>query len=104
LADFRVRVRTFDNIPFVITIKKNEHYVSSRKRSQPQTGELRCAKFPTMEFVADAGEPSGWRRITHERGVVDSGLAAAFTADNMDEAVVAHGAEDEETDRDNAGS
>jgi len=28
LLDFRLRVITFDNIPFVITIKKNEHYVS----------------------------------------------------------------------------
>ncbi|KAI9772795.1 MAG: hypothetical protein M1839_002296 [Geoglossum umbratile] len=77
---FRVRVRTFDNIPFVITIKKNEHY------------------FPTMEFVADAAEPSGWRRITHEKGAVDSGLAAAFTAEDMDEAVVAQDGVDAETD------
>ena len=62
------------------------------------------AKFPTMEFVADAGEPSGWRRITHEKGVVDSGLAAAFTAEDMDEAVVAQDGVDAETDRHNANS
>jgi hypothetical protein len=56
------------------------------------------AKFPTMEFVADAAEPSGWRRITHEKGVVDSGLAAAFTADDMDETFVAQDGVDAETD------
>ncbi|RPB10887.1 trypsin-like serine protease [Morchella conica CCBAS932] len=45
---FRLRVITFDNIPFVITIKKNEHY------------------FPTMEFIKDPAEPCGWRRQTYE--------------------------------------
>ena len=58
-------------------------------------------KFPTMEFVADPGEPSGWRRITHEKGVVDSGLAAAFTAEDMDETIVAQDGVDAETDRHN---
>jgi hypothetical protein len=52
-----------------------------------------------MEFVADAAEPSGWRRITHEKGAVDSGLAAAFTAEDMDEVVVAQDGVDAETDR-----
>ncbi|KAI0478937.1 Pro-apoptotic serine protease NMA111 [Xylariaceae sp. FL0804] len=45
---FRLRAMTFDNVPWVITMKKNEHY------------------FPTMEWVRDGSEPCGWRRITYE--------------------------------------
>ena len=41
---------TFDNVPWVITMKKNDHY------------------FPTMEWIKDATESSGWRRITYEQG------------------------------------
>ena len=44
---FRLRVVTFDNVPWVATMKKNEHY------------------FPTMEFIKEAGE---WRRFTYEKG------------------------------------
>lgn len=54
---FRLRVITFDNVPWVATMKKNDHY------------------FPTMEFVKDtfdgeAGREGGkqWRRITYESG------------------------------------
>lgn len=36
-------------------MKKNEHY------------------FPTMEWIKDASEPSGWRRKTYEHGVVFEG-------------------------------
>ena len=54
---FRLRVITFDNIPFVITIKKNEHY------------------FPTMEFIKDASEPGGWRKQTYENGSPHSGVS-----------------------------
>lgn len=39
---FRLRVVTFDNIPWVCTMKKNEHY------------------FPTVEFVKN--EETGWER------------------------------------------
>jgi S1-C subfamily serine protease len=45
---FRLKVMTFDNVPWVATMKKNEHY------------------FPTLEFVKDASEPLGWKRIVHE--------------------------------------
>ncbi|KAF2735417.1 trypsin-like serine protease [Polyplosphaeria fusca] len=45
---FRLKVITFDNVPWVATIKKNEHY------------------FPTMEYVKDASAPLGWRKIIHE--------------------------------------
>ncbi|KAI0910096.1 Pro-apoptotic serine protease NMA111 [Ustulina deusta] len=45
---FRIRAMTFDNVPWVVTMKKNEHY------------------FPTMEWIKDGSEPSGWKRVTYE--------------------------------------
>lgn len=41
---------TFDSVPWVVTMKKNEHY------------------FPTMEWIKDASDPCGWRRITYDGG------------------------------------
>ncbi|KAH0605933.1 uncharacterized protein H6S33_004390 [Morchella sextelata] len=64
---FRLRVITFDNIPFVITIKKNEHY------------------FPTMEFIKDPAEPCGWRRQTYEGTSAHAGLTSSILAENMEE-------------------
>ncbi|KAI8963871.1 Pro-apoptotic serine protease NMA111 [Daldinia sp. FL1419] len=48
---FRLKAMTFDNQPWVITMKKNEHY------------------FPTMEWIKDGSEPCGWKRITYESGM-----------------------------------
>ncbi|KAL7627495.1 hypothetical protein AAE478_001688 [Parahypoxylon ruwenzoriense] len=47
---FRMRAMTFDDQPWVVTMKKNEHY------------------FPTMEWIKDGSAPCGWRRITYESG------------------------------------
>ncbi|KUJ17248.1 putative pro-apoptotic serine protease [Mollisia scopiformis] len=47
---FRLKAMTFDNVPWVITMKKNDHY------------------FPTMEWIKDAAESCGWRRVTYEQG------------------------------------
>lgn len=41
---------TFDNVPWVVTMKKNDHY------------------FPTMEWIKDTSQPSRWKRITYEQG------------------------------------
>lgn len=50
---FRLRVCTFDNVPWVATMKKNEHY------------------FPTVEYVKDSREANGWRvRSWGEKGGV----------------------------------
>ncbi len=51
---FRLRVCTFDNVPWVATMKKNEHY------------------FPTVEYVKDSREANGWkvRSWGEEGGVV----------------------------------
>lgn len=47
---FRLKMMTFDNVPWVATLKKCEHY------------------FPTMEFIKDVNRDSHWRRITYEKG------------------------------------
>jgi hypothetical protein len=39
---------TFDNVPWVITMKKNEHY------------------FPTVEWKKDDSEECGWKRTAYE--------------------------------------
>jgi len=52
---FRLKLMTFDDVPWVITMKKNDHY------------------FPTMEWVKDASEPSGWKRVTYEQGKMIEG-------------------------------
>jgi pro-apoptotic serine protease NMA111 len=41
---------TFDSVPWVVTMKKNEHY------------------FPTVELIKDPNEECGWRRVTYEGG------------------------------------
>lgn len=56
---FRLKVMTFDNVPWVATMKKNEHY------------------FPTIEYVKDADEPLGWKKTIHE---CDEGGAREQTA------------------------
>ncbi|KAK0248555.1 Pro-apoptotic serine protease [Friedmanniomyces endolithicus] len=52
---FRLKVMTFDNVPWVATMKKNEHY------------------FPTVEFIKDGSVREGWRRVTYEDGKVRKG-------------------------------
>ena len=47
---FRLKLMTFDNLPWVITMKKNEHY------------------FPMQEFVRDETVREGWKRIKYENG------------------------------------
>lgn len=55
--DFRLKAVTFDNVPWVITMKKNDHY------------------FPTMEWIKDNNEACGWRRVTYEGTEVFQGEA-----------------------------
>ncbi|KAK5131572.1 hypothetical protein LTR08_000827 [Meristemomyces frigidus] len=52
---FRLKVMTFDNVPWVATMKKNEHY------------------FPTVEFIKDAEVREGWKTKKYEDGVVATG-------------------------------
>lgn len=52
-----MRAVTFDSVPWVVTMKKNEHY------------------FPTMELVKDPSDPCGWRRATYEEGKISNGDA-----------------------------
>lgn len=41
---------TFDNVPWVVTIKRNDHY------------------FPTVDWIKDPRESCGWRRVSYEHG------------------------------------
>ncbi|KAI9830820.1 MAG: hypothetical protein M1819_005345 [Sarea resinae] len=67
---FRLKAVTFDNIPWVITMKKNEHY------------------FPTMDFIKDDKEACGWKRMTYENGASQGGVGS-LTAEIMDEGMMA---------------
>lgn len=60
---FRLRVITFDNVPFVISLKKNEHY------------------FPTMEF---ARKGDSWERRTYDGKSPHDGLESNLV-ESMDE-------------------
>ncbi|KAL4816659.1 trypsin-like cysteine/serine peptidase domain-containing protein [Aspergillus spinulosporus] len=66
---FRLRAVTFDNVPWVVTMKKNDHY------------------FPMSEYVKDESEPLGWKSISHDTKVKDGVAAdvANLNPDAMDE-------------------
>ncbi|EGC42627.1 PDZ domain-containing protein c [Histoplasma capsulatum var. duboisii H88] len=63
---FRLRAVTFDNVPWVVTMKKNDHY------------------FPMSEYIKDPSAPEGWRSISHDKELLrlDSDN---LNADAMDE-------------------
>lgn len=61
---FRLKVMTFDNVPWVATMKKNEHY------------------FPTIEYSKDVTEPLGWKKFVHE--CEEGGVKEAMAGDEMD--------------------
>ncbi|CEN59265.1 Putative Nuclear serine protease HtrA2/Nma111 [Aspergillus calidoustus] len=66
---FRLRAVTFDNVPWVVTMKKNDHY------------------FPMSEYVKDDSKPLGWDSISHDQKHKD-GVApdvANLNPDAMDE-------------------
>ncbi|KAJ5544494.1 hypothetical protein N7535_007107, partial [Penicillium sp. DV-2018c] len=64
---FRIRAVTFDNVPWVVTMKKNDHY------------------FPMSEYVKDPTTSSGWRTISYETQVGVAPDAANLNPDAMDE-------------------
>lgn len=55
---FRLRAVTFDSVPWVVTMKKNEHY------------------FPTVEWIKDPAVETRWRRVTYEAGKMIEGEGA----------------------------
>ncbi|KAF5874438.1 putative pro-apoptotic serine protease nma111 protein [Botrytis fragariae] len=77
---FRIKVVTFDNVPWVITMKKNDHY------------------FPTTEWIKDPSEKSGWKRITYEMGNVVEGEGkegiGSVVGDDVGDFDVAGGSDD----------
>ncbi|KAJ5679895.1 Pro-apoptotic serine protease [Penicillium macrosclerotiorum] len=46
---FRLRAVTFDNVPWVVTMKKNDHY------------------FPMSEYIKDPSTSAGWRTVSHDK-------------------------------------
>ncbi|CAG8292399.1 unnamed protein product [Penicillium nalgiovense] len=76
---FRIRAVTFDNVPWVVTMKKNDHY------------------FPMSEYVKDPTSASGWRTISYETEIGVAPDAANLNPDAMDEAAEG-GASDIEPD------
>jgi hypothetical protein len=74
---FRLKVITFDNVPWVATMKKNEHY------------------FPTIEYVKDASESLGWKKIVHESS--EGGALEQVVAEDMEVDAAAEGHAEPET-------
>ncbi|KAJ5483035.1 Pro-apoptotic serine protease [Penicillium diatomitis] len=75
---FRLRAVTFDNVPWVVTMKKNDHY------------------FPMSEYVKDPSAEAGWRTISHDKGKGVLGAAsdaANLNPDAMDEGGEAGGSD-----------
>ena len=73
---------TFDNVPWVITMKKNDHYFPTTEwiKVQPSSTtkkEKAKAKTPDGDDASSEEgtdkECSGWRRITYEHGKVVKG-------------------------------
>lgn len=60
---FRLRAMTFDNVPWVVTMKKNDHY------------------FPMSEYVKDPETTSGWKTVSYRKRTD----GAPVTAEGMDE-------------------
>ncbi|KAI9793967.1 MAG: hypothetical protein M1833_000485 [Piccolia ochrophora] len=55
---FRLKAVTFDDVPGIVTMKKNDHY------------------FPTIEFIKDESEACGWKRQTYDHGAPHKGVDA----------------------------
>lgn len=55
-TDFRLKAMTFDNVPWVITMKKNDHYFPCTEWIKAPSGSQDCATT------------GGWRRVTYEQG------------------------------------
>lgn len=68
---FRLRAMTFDNVPWVVTMKKNDHY------------------FPMSEYVKES--TGSWKTVSHRKRTD----GAPVTADGMDEGADDSGADEE---------
>ncbi|OQE18348.1 hypothetical protein PENSTE_c018G02255 [Penicillium steckii] len=67
---FRLRAVTFDNVPWVVTMKKNDHY------------------FPMSEYIKDPSSEAGWSTVSHGKSETKRGVssdAANLNPDAMDE-------------------
>ncbi|KAH8689409.1 putative nuclear serine protease HtrA2/Nma111 [Talaromyces proteolyticus] len=76
---FRLRAVTFDNVPWVVTMKKNDHY------------------FPMSEYAKDSTSELGWKVITYPTKDEAAADSSNLTAEAMDEGA-GEGASDVEPD------
>lgn len=94
---FRLRAVTFDNVPWVVTMKKNDHYVShSVPLVSPWSFSLTNRyQFPMSEYIKDPSVEAGWRTISHDKveGVGAASDAANLNPDAMDEGGEAGGSD-----------
>ncbi|KAJ5996010.1 hypothetical protein N7522_007670 [Penicillium canescens] len=72
---FRIRAVTFDNVPWVVTMKKNDHY------------------FPMSEYIKDPTVPAGWRTVSYETQIGVAPDAANLNPEAMDEGVEGGGSD-----------
>ncbi|KAJ5769601.1 Pro-apoptotic serine protease [Penicillium odoratum] len=75
---FRLRAVTFDNVPWVVTMKKNDHY------------------FPMSEYLKDPSVAAGWRTVSHSKPNEKLGVAADavnLNPDAMDEGLEGGGSD-----------
>lgn len=68
---FRLRAVTFDNVPWVVTMKKNDHYVSHiyhvRLCLNVYIYTNITSQFPMSEYIKDPSAPAGWRTVSHDK-------------------------------------
>jgi hypothetical protein len=91
---FRLRAVTFDNVPWVVTMKKNDHYVSHSGPSVlfPIISSLtHTCQFPMSEYIKDPSVEAGWRTISHDK--TKDGLGAASDAANLNPDAMDEGGE-----------
>lgn len=96
---FRLRAVTFDNVPWVVSMKKNDHYVSLQVCHFPGTSSNVMEQFPMSEYIKDSSVPAGWRTISYDKPEDNSTDAANLNPEAMDE-VFEGGASDVEPDTD----
>jgi hypothetical protein len=105
---FRLRAVTFDNVPWVVTMKKNDHYVSlpsflhsflpifgrlvsfsffllsiSHRPDLTQSNSCFC-QFPMSQYVKDPSTPLGWRTISYLKSMTRRGIEPDNTNLNAD--------------------
>lgn len=88
---FRIRAVSFDNVPWVITMKKNDHYVSFINylphylaHSPSKRSITNQKQFPMSEYIKDPSAPLGWRIVSYTPDAEPRGKIADVNNVNAD--------------------